>query len=179
MAIIAPLSRYKKKNMLIMMAILFGLGIWCIYDGYYNQKFIQEHVDENGAPQGWLAFNKKAPPFLIAGGLLYTVYFFMVRDKKVVADEEGFKAGKTNVPYDAIEKINKRISTARDILSSPIKTAAGKAKMLRSVTVTTITCRPFWIILLRKSVNCTEPYNFFNKEKNTNEFMCRWFAVGR
>lgn len=128
MAIIAPLSRYKKKNMLIMMAILFGLGIWCIYDGYYNQKFIQDHVDENGAPQGWLAFNKKAPPFLIAGGLLYTVYFFMVKDKKVVADEEGFKAGKTSVPYDAIEKINKTHFDRKGYFTVTYKDSSGQSK---------------------------------------------------
>lgn len=128
MAIIAPLSRYKKKNMLIMMAILFGLGIWCIYDGYYNQKFIQNHVDENGTPQGWLAFNKKAPPFLIAGGILYAVYFFMSRDKKVVADEEGFKTGKTTIPYHAIEKINKTHFDSKGYFTVTYKDSSGQSK---------------------------------------------------
>ena len=79
MAIEAPLSSYKKKNMIIMMAILFGMGLWCIYDGYINQNFIQEHLDADGNPQGWLGFNQKAPPFLIAGGIVYTIYFFMVK----------------------------------------------------------------------------------------------------
>ncbi|OQY06919.1 MAG: hypothetical protein B6I25_02880 [Planctomycetales bacterium 4572_13] len=107
MAIEAPLSSYKKKNMIIMMAILIGLGIWCIYDGYFNESFIQDHLDENGNPKGWLGFNKTAPPYLIGGALVCGVYFLIIKGKKIVADENELVCGKVKVAYDAIEKINK------------------------------------------------------------------------
>ncbi len=107
MTIEAPISRYKKQNLLIAIAVMVGLSIWCIYDGFYNEKFIREHQDEEGNPKGWLVVNQKAPPYLIAGAIAASVYFFAVRGKKVVADESGLTAGGKTIAYDAIEKIDK------------------------------------------------------------------------
>lgn len=128
MAIEAPLSSYKKKNMVIMMVILFGLAVWCIYDGYFNEEFIQEHLDENGNPHGWLVFNKYAPPFLIAGGIVYVIYYFMVKDKKVAADAEGLKTGKQMIPYDNIEKIDKTHFDSRGYFVVTYTDAGGQSK---------------------------------------------------
>ena len=111
MTIEAPLSRYKKQNLMIAMAALFGLGIWFYYDGHYNTKFIEKHmeVDAQGQerPNATLLFNQKAPPFMFAGGVAVVVYFFVIRNKKVVADELALNANGKTVEYTAIEKIDK------------------------------------------------------------------------
>lgn len=107
MAIEAPLSKYKKQNFLIIAAILIGIGGWFAYDGYKNEKFIQKHTLEDGTPDSTLNFNRKAPPFMIGAGILIGIYFFVVKGKKLVADDNQLIAGSTTIAYDAIEKVNK------------------------------------------------------------------------
>ncbi len=128
MAIEAPFSTYKKKNLLIMTVILIGLGVWCIYDGYFNETFIQEHLDEEGNPHGWLVFNQKAPPFLFIGGIIYAVRFFLVKNKKVVAGESGLMTGKTTIPYKAIEKINKTYFDKKGYFVVTYKDSNGQSR---------------------------------------------------
>jgi hypothetical protein len=106
MAIEAPLSRYKKQNLIIIALVLIGAGLWFGYDGHYNQKFIEKNTVD-GVPNSTLNFNRKAPPFLIGAGILLGVYFFMIRGKKLIADENELVSGSVKIPYDAIEKINK------------------------------------------------------------------------
>jgi hypothetical protein len=106
MAIEAPLSNYKKKNILIVAAILIGVGAWFAYDGYKNPEFINKHTVE-GVADSTLNFNRKAPPFMIGAGILLGVYFFIIKGKKIVADEKELIAGNITVGYDTIEKINK------------------------------------------------------------------------
>ncbi|RKY11421.1 MAG: hypothetical protein DRP52_05960 [Planctomycetota bacterium] len=106
MAIEAPLSSYKKKNTLIIAAVLIGIGAWFAYDGYKNQDFIKKHTVD-GVADSTLAFNRKAPPFMIGAGILIGVYFVLIKGKKIIADESQLTCGKVKVAYDAIEKINK------------------------------------------------------------------------
>ena len=106
MAIEAPLSSYKKKNMLIMMAVLIGLGIWFYYDSHYNQKFIEKHTVDGNA-DSTLNFNRKSPPYLVGAGVVLGIYFFVIKGKKIAADEEALKTGKETIAYDTIEKIDK------------------------------------------------------------------------
>ena len=70
MAIEAPLSKYKKNNILIVIAILVAGGLWLAYDGYKNQDFIDKHTVD-GKADATLVFHQKAPPFLIAAGFLF------------------------------------------------------------------------------------------------------------
>ena len=107
MTLEAPLSRYKKQNLKIAIAVMIGLAIWCIYDGHYNDKFIQSHKDEDGNPKGWLVVNRIAPPYLFAGAIATSVYFFMIRNKIVTADETGLTANGKTIEYKDIELINK------------------------------------------------------------------------
>jgi hypothetical protein len=111
MAIEAPLSKYKKQNLLIMVVVLVGLAGWFIYDGYISEKFQQEHTETNEAgeevPDSSLAFNRKAPPFFLGAGLLVVVYFFVIKGKKVVAGEKSLVLNGKEIQYDSIEKINK------------------------------------------------------------------------
>jgi len=106
MAIEAPLSSYKKKNMIIIACVLIGVGGWFLYDGYYNQTFIDEHTVD-GVANSTLNFNRKSPPFFIGAGLLLGGWFFVVKNKKIIAGEEGLKIGKETIHYEKIEKINK------------------------------------------------------------------------
>ena len=106
MAIEAPLSNYKKKNILIVMAILIGAGVWFWYDGQNNDDFIKKHTVD-GVADPTLVFHRQSPPFFIGAGILLGIYFVVIKGKKIVADENKLIAGNITVGYDAIEKINK------------------------------------------------------------------------
>jgi hypothetical protein len=86
MAIEAPISKFKKTNLKIYIAICIGLAIWCAYDGYFNNKWIEEHTDTNGNPESYLVFNRKAPPYFIGAAVLFGAYLFAIRNKKIIAD---------------------------------------------------------------------------------------------
>ena len=110
MAIEAPLSKHKKNNFKIYIAVCIGLAIWFGYDGYFNEKFKERHADANGTPDATLAINQKAPPFFIGAGVLLGAYLFAIRNKKVIADEnELIISDKERVPYDSIQKIDKTL----------------------------------------------------------------------
>ncbi len=107
MAIEAPISKYKKNSFKIGIVILIGLAIWFAYDGYRNEKFIQKHTGQNGTPDSILVFNRKSPPYLIGAAALLGVYLFIIKDKKVIADENSLITPKRQIAYDSIEKIDK------------------------------------------------------------------------
>jgi len=108
MAIEAPISKFKKTNFKIYIAVCIGLAIWCAYDGYFNDKWIKEHTDTNGNPEAYLVFNRKAPPYFIGAAVLLGAYLFAIRNKKIIADEnELVLSNKKRVPYDSIQKIDK------------------------------------------------------------------------
>jgi hypothetical protein len=108
MAIEAPLSRYKKNNIRILIAVLLGCAVWFAYDGYFNEKFMEKHRDDEGNPDSTLAFNRKAPPVFVGAAVLAAVYLAVVRKKKIVATEtELVIDGAERIPYDSIEKIDK------------------------------------------------------------------------
>src|SRR4030043_833679 len=94
-------------NYKIYMVMLLAFAVYFAYDGYFNQKFIDKHT-KDGRPDSTLAFNRKSPPFFLAGVIAVAVYFWMVKDKKVVAgDEELVFSEKDKIPYSSIESINK------------------------------------------------------------------------
>ncbi len=111
MAIEAPLSKYKKQNYLIIFALLVALGGWFAYDGYLNENFIKDHTDISDTgeetPDSDLVFNRKSPPFFLAGALLVGGYFLMVRGRKIVAGDTSLQMGKVEISYDSIERITK------------------------------------------------------------------------
>jgi len=108
MAIEAPISKSKKTNFKIYIAVCIALAIWCAYDGYFNDKWIEEHTDTNGNPETYLVFNRKAPPYFIGAAVLLGAYLLAIRNKKIIADEnELVLSDKKRVPYDSIQKIDK------------------------------------------------------------------------
>ena len=108
MAIEAPLSKFKKNNLKVYIAICIVFAAWCAYDGYFNDEWIAEHKDAEGNPEPYLTFNRNAPPYLIAAAILLGAYLFAIRNKKVIADEtELIIDDKKKIPYASIEKIDK------------------------------------------------------------------------
>jgi uncharacterized membrane protein len=108
MAIEAPPSKYRRNNFLIGIVICVGLAIYCIYDGYYNEKFIEKNTKEDGSPNSTLVFNRKSPPFFIGAAVLLGGYLLVIRNKKVIADEKELViSDKEKIAYDSIQKIDK------------------------------------------------------------------------
>jgi hypothetical protein len=108
MAVEAPISKFKKNNIKICIAVCTGLVIWCVYDAYFNTEFIDKYTDADGNPTGWLVINKAAPPFLIVAAGVFAVYLYYLKDKRLIADEnELVIQDKKRIPYGSIQQINK------------------------------------------------------------------------
>jgi hypothetical protein len=106
MSIEAPLSKYRKHNMLIAIALLAGLGVWFWCDGKYNQNFISKHT-LNGEPDTTLEFNRKSPPFMLLGAGIFAIRYWLLKDRKLVADDQGLAYNGISIQYDQIESIDK------------------------------------------------------------------------
>jgi hypothetical protein len=108
MAIEAPISKFTKTNLQIYIFLCIAVAAWFAYDGYLNRTFIEKNTDDNGKPNSTLIFNQKATPLFVAGAVLFGVYLFVVKNRKLVADEnELVFSAKERIPYDSIEAINK------------------------------------------------------------------------
>ena len=108
MAIEAPVSKFRKNNILIYILICIVFAAWFGYDGYCNKKFEQEHSSADGTPDSTLVFNKKSPPFFIGAAVLFGAYLLIIRKKKITADEnELVLCNGKKIPYNSIQKIDK------------------------------------------------------------------------
>ena len=108
MAIEAPISKYKKNGLLIYIAVCLAVTAWFAYDGYLNEDFRKENTDEDGNPNSTLVINQKAPPFGVGIAVILGAYLLIVRNKKIVADENELVFSETDkVLYDSIEKIDR------------------------------------------------------------------------
>jgi len=130
MTIEAPLSRYKKQNLMIFIVVLLGLAGWFYYDGHHNADFIEKHT-VNGQPDSTLAFNQKAPPYMVGVAAALIVYFVMIRNKKVVADDASLMANGKTISLNAIEKINKTHFDAKGYVVITYKDAQGQSCELK------------------------------------------------
>jgi hypothetical protein len=108
MPVEAPFSKYKKNNFKLYIAVCVLITVWFGYDGHFNEKFKQKHTDKNGKPDSTLVFNQKSPPFFVAAAVFLGVYFFAIRNKKLIAYEnELVISNKEKISYDSIQKIDK------------------------------------------------------------------------
>ena len=127
MAIEAPMSKFKKNNLKIFAVVLIGLGIWFAYDGYKNEGFIEDHTKEDGKMDSTLTFNRKAPPYFIAAGVLCGAYLFLIKDKKIIVDENGLVINdKLKIAYDSIQQINKTHFDSKGHFTITYKDDSGK-----------------------------------------------------
>ncbi len=116
MPIEAPVSKYAKTNIKIYITACLAAAVIFAYDGYLSKykwsgrySFYQKHVlDNGGIPNAAMKFNTMSPPFFLGAAVLFTVYLFVIKKNKLIADEnELVFSEKKRIPYDAIEKINK------------------------------------------------------------------------
>ena len=133
MAIEAPISKHQKKNLklyavfCIVFAIVFG------YDGYlskYEWSRRRSFYDENvidGKPNETMIFNQYAPIALIIGAAWFALRHQMIKNRKLVADEEGlvFSDG-AKIAYDAIEKIDKTHFSKKGVFVITYKNSGGR-----------------------------------------------------
>ena len=135
MAIEAPLSKYKKNNFKIALLILIGLGGWFAYDGYLNEDYIKENTTNYGTaeatPNSDLVFNRRAPFFLFGAAIAVSVWFFLVRDDKVLADEDALVNKKCSIVYDSIEKIDKAHFESKGYFVITYKNDRGREARLK------------------------------------------------
>jgi hypothetical protein len=126
MALTAPVSKYKIKTYLIYMVVMVGFAAWLFYDGYYNQAFIEKHSPDD-KPDMTVVFHRKAPPYLVGAAALLGVYVLVIRNKKIVADDNALVIdGKTTIPYDSVQKIVKTDFDAKGHFTFTYKTPDGK-----------------------------------------------------
>ncbi len=127
MAIEAPMSKYKRNTLIGGIIFLGGFGIYCIYDGYYNEEFIKKHKDAEGNPNSTLVFNQKSPPYLIGAAVLLGVYLFAIKNKKIVADDnELIISSKERISYDSIQQIDKTYFEKKGFFVITFKDKDGK-----------------------------------------------------
>jgi hypothetical protein len=126
MALVAPVSKYKIKTFLIYIAVLVGFAAYCFYDGHYNESFKEKHSPD-GKPDGTMVFNQKAPAYLVGAAALIGVYLLIIRNKKVVAEDNALVIdGKVSIPYDSVHKIDKTDFDAKGHFTFTYKFPDGK-----------------------------------------------------
>ena len=130
MATEATLSKYKQNTLKIIMVALIGFAVYCIYDGFYNLKFIEKHT-KDGVQDSTLVFNIKSPPYLIGATVLIGVYFFAIRNKKIIADDNELILEKQRIAYNSIEKIDKTNFDSKGYFFITYKDSQGNEKQLK------------------------------------------------
>jgi hypothetical protein len=132
MAIEAPLSRHSKNSLIIAIVALLAFAAWTVYDGFYSEAFKNEHTGEDGQPDSTLLFNRTAPPFLFALAGLAGLRLFLVRQRKIIAQESDLVIdGKTSIAYDAIQQIDKTHFEKKGFFVVSYTDAQGKLRKQR------------------------------------------------
>jgi hypothetical protein len=139
MAVEAPLSKYKKTNLKIAVAVLIGLAVIFGYDGYLSKYewskrrgFYDKHVtDNNGVPDGTMNFNRKSPPFFLAAAIIAAAYLAAIKSSKVVADGQSLKTCRQNIDYDSIESIDKTHFESKGFFVITYKDKQGREARLK------------------------------------------------
>ena len=116
MAIEAPVSKFRKTNFKIYIGVCIAVAIIFAYDGYLSKykwsmrySFYKEQViDNDGKPTPTMTFNRKAPPFFLAGAAIFGIFLYLIKDQKLIADENELAINsKKRIPYDSIQQIDK------------------------------------------------------------------------
>ena len=129
MAIEAPLCKYKKNNFKIGVVILVVAAGWFYFDGYFSDTFQGKHTQPDGSPDSTLVFHRKSPPYFLAGAVLLAGYFWMIRGKKVIADEQGLVFNENDkIGYDVIQSVDKTNFASNGYFVVTYKDQAGNEK---------------------------------------------------
>jgi hypothetical protein len=131
MSIVAPYSKYKKNNFKIVIFICLACAAWFFYDGYLNETFIQKHSDENGDPDSTLVFNQKSPPVFLAIAACCVIGLFIVKNKKIILDENSLIMPKQTINCDSIEAIDKTFFDEKGFFTITYKNQKGDENTLK------------------------------------------------
>jgi len=127
MAVEAPYSGYRKTNCILYIILLLVLGSWCAYDGYFNENWIQEHTNLDGSPKAYLIFNRQIPYYAGAAVVAIAVFWFSVRNKKVIAGEnELIISENEKIPYSSIQQIDRTHFDSKGFFTISYKDKDGK-----------------------------------------------------
>ncbi len=135
MAIEAPISKFKKNNFRILIAVCLLMAIVFAYDGYLSKyewskrySFYEEHViDNDGKPTSTMVFNQKSPPFFTGAAVLFWAYLLAIKNKKLIADEtELVFSDRSRISYGSIQKIDKTHFEKKGIFVLTYKNGNGK-----------------------------------------------------
>ncbi|MBN1804620.1 MAG: hypothetical protein JW837_05175 [Sedimentisphaerales bacterium] len=116
MAVEAPISKFSKTNLKIYIGVCIAAAVIFAYDGYLSRYkwsmrygfYKKQVLDNDGKPTHTMIFNRKAPPFFLAGAVLFAVILYLKKDNKLIADEnELIINNKKRIPYDSIQQIDK------------------------------------------------------------------------
>ncbi len=116
MAIEAPISKFRKTNFKIYIGVCIVAAVIFAYDGYLSKYkwsmrysfYKKEVLDNDGKPTHTMIFNRKAPPFFLAGAVFFAVILYLIKDQKLIADENELVINnKKRIPYDSIQQIDK------------------------------------------------------------------------
>lgn len=125
MAIEARVSSYRKNRLKMFIVACLVLAGWCIYDGYFNEKWIKDHTADDGSAKTYLVFNRQAPYYLISGAVLLGIYLASIINKKVIADEEKLTVDGKEIKYDSILSLDKTYFDSKGYFVLTYKTAQG------------------------------------------------------
>ncbi len=104
---VAKYSSYRLGNIKIAIFVLLGLSAWFVYDGYYNQKFIDKHTSAEGEADHTLIFHKYVAYFSVPAAGVAAVAFFINRKKRIVAGQDALQVNDgLSIPYDTMEEID-------------------------------------------------------------------------
>ncbi len=108
MALVAPMSKYRRNTFILWIVLCLGFAAYCVYDGYSSEEFIKKHTDADGNPNATLVFNQKAPFVLVPVAGLMGLYLVVISRKKIVADDSALVIDdKVSIAYDSIKKIDR------------------------------------------------------------------------
>jgi hypothetical protein len=107
--------------------VCLALAAWCAYDGYYNEDWIKEHTDDEGNPEFYLTFNRRAPAVLIGLAVVFGGYLLAVGNSKIVAEQDELVlSAKERIAYDSIERIDKTHFKSKDFFVVTYKEDNGR-----------------------------------------------------
>ena len=107
MDLIAKYSSYRLGNIKIAVAVLLGISVWCVYDGYYNQKFIEKHTIAEGKADDTLIFHRYFAYFGVPGAIAAAGAYMVLRKKQLTAGDDGLILDNGDkILYKAIEELD-------------------------------------------------------------------------
>jgi hypothetical protein len=131
MAVVAPLAKYKKTNFKIYVGLLLIFAVYFYYDGNYNEKFKAKHT-VRGKPDSSLVFNRTSPPYFFAAAVAFVVYAWVVRNKKIIADDQQLIISENEkISYTAIQSVNKSNYDAKGYFIVDYKDDSGNLQHKR------------------------------------------------